>query len=452
MRSSRNFILIALSILSIVLLIANVWHFMVRENEASYYPTSYATLYYPSDIPTIREWKKLSNGQLQVKITWTKNVDEWQILTDGTNAQTSIGNDPRFNVVDDEGKYHTYTLVPMPLGIAPEITLTIRFYSKKFYAERGMQHSDVYIISTDFPCGKFKQYPISHWIDDYDYVGKDDLAKADRIIHEEMGIQDDEPTFSKMEKLTRYLRITLKDARGVPKDDFRWMNPWLIYQEMIAGTGKGWCTQHGQIWTFFANRAGIQTRLMLGARTQDNEFVYSGHTWAESFIPEQNRWAFVDLSHSHIYITDKKGKVLNTAELFHLNQHDAFDSAYARIYKDWEWKDLPVEFEKDSVITTPFSSCNGVIKSEFSALSIFKYRRPPNVEDVRSIYKGFRKDATFLWGNLERYLFKPPLAYSFYPTEGKQNYFVRWALFFGFVLAFVSWVIAVISKLFFRLR
>lgn len=446
MRSSRKLILITLSILCIVLLVANVWHFLVRENEASFYPTSYATLYYPSDIPTVREWRKIARDKIQVKIALNKKADQWKIITDDTTSQISYESDPILKVFDDEGQLHTYTLIPLPEGDAPQIQFTIRFYSKEFYAKRGMKHTDVYIIKTDAPCGKFKQHPIAHWIDDYNYVGKDALAEVDRIIRDEIGIQNDEPTFSKMEKLTRFLRIKLKDARGVPKDDFRWMNPWLIYQEMIAGTGKGWCTQHGQIWVFFANRAGIQTRLMLGARTQDNEFVYSGHTWAESFIPEQNRWAFVDLSHSHIHITNKKGEVLNTAELFHLNQHDAFDSTYARIYKDWEWKDLPVDIEEDSVITTPFAFCNGVIKTEFSALSIFKYRRPPNVEDVRSIYKGFRKDATFLWGNLERYLFKPPLAYSFYPTEGKQTYFVRWALFFGFVLAFVSLVIAVFFK------
>jgi hypothetical protein len=72
------------------------------------------------------------------------------------------------------------------------------------------------------------------------------------------------------------------------------------------------------------------------------------------------------------------------------------------------------------------------------------------VEDVRTIYTGFWKDATFLWGNLERYLFKPPLAYSFYPTEGKQTYFVRWALFSGLIFALAGLLVAVILKLSFR--
>jgi len=446
MRSSNKLVTISL-ILFIVLLVANIWHFLVREKESSFYPTSYATLYYPSDIPTVREWQQVARDHIKVKIAMTKKVDQWQIITDDTNSQISNENDPILKVFDDEGQLHTYTLIPLPAGDAPRIQFTIRFYSKDFYANRGLKHSDVYIIKTDAPCGKFKQYPVDYWIDDYNYVGEEGLAAVDRIIHEEIGIRDDEPTFSKMEKLTCFLRDKLKDARGVPKDDFRWMNPWLIYQEMSSGTGKGWCTQHGQIWVFFANRAGIKTRLLLGARTQDNVFVYSGHTWAESYIPEQRRWAFVDLTHSQIYVTDKKGQVLNTAELFHLNQHDSFDSTFARIYKDWEWKDLPVETGDDSVITVPFSLCNNVVKGEFSALSIFKFRRPPNVEDVRTIYTGFWKDKTFLWGNLERYLFKPPLAYSFYPTEGKHTYFVRWALFFALVFSLIFLLVTLVLKL-----
>jgi len=280
-------------------------------------------------------------------------------------------------------------------------------------------------------------------VDDYEYVGKEELAKVDKLLHDEVGIREGMPTFEKMEKLTAYLRRKLINARGVPKDDFRWMNPWLIYQEMVAGTGKGWCTQHGQIWTFFANRAGIPTRLMQGARTQDNDFVYTGHTWSESYIKEQHRWAFVDLSHSHIYITNKHGRVLNTAELFFINQVNAFDSTFARTYKDWEWKDLAVDPGADSIVSVSFKECNKVVKKEFSSHAIFKIRRPPNVEDVRTIYSDFFKDATYCWGNLERYLFKPPLAYSFYPTSGKRTYVIRWLLFFSMILVMVVLVLLV---------
>jgi hypothetical protein len=93
-------------------------------------------------------------------------------------------------------------------------------------------------------------------------------------------------------------------------------------------------------------------------------------------------------------------------------------------------------------VTVPLTLCNIAIRSEFPVNSILKYRRPPNVEDVRDIYTGFWKDRTFLTANLERYLFKPQLAYSFYPTEGGQTYFIRRALFFSLIVSIALWMIA----------
>jgi hypothetical protein len=287
------------------------------------------------------------------------------------------------------------------------------------------------------PCGEFEQFPLSDWIDDYRYVGEPALKEVDRILREEVGIRDGETTFARMEKLVPFLRRKLKGSAGVPKDDERWMNPWQLYNELAGGTGKGWCTQNAQTWVFWANRAGIPTRFVFGARTQDNTIVYTGHSWGESFIREQNRWAFVDLSQSEIYVTDKEGQVLNTADIFHLNQHNAFDSTNVRIYVDWGWEKHPGIPGTDTVVTVPFALCNELYRSEYTPQSILKYRRPPNVEDVREIYAGFFNDRTFLWGNLERYLFKPQLAYSFYPTEGGHTYFIRRCLFFALLASVV---------------
>ena len=48
------------ALLFILLFAANLYVFFDREWESSFYPTSYATLYYPLDVPTIREWKSLT--------------------------------------------------------------------------------------------------------------------------------------------------------------------------------------------------------------------------------------------------------------------------------------------------------------------------------------------------------------------------------------------------------
>jgi transglutaminase-like putative cysteine protease len=426
--------------LFVVLLIVNLYVFFTRDWESSYHPTSYATLYYSLDIPTIRKWNVVEPGRIQLDIACTNEVRRWTILTEGGNPQTGLGMKPSFWLDTTFNTVRSYTLIPEPVNACQPIEISLRYLSKEFYAERGMQHTDVYIIRSNVPCGEFEQVPVDYWVDDYTYVGEEGLLVADRILREEVGIRKEESTFERMEKLTRYLRIKLIDARGVPKDDERWMNPWMLYNEMVDGTGKGWCTQHAQVWVFWANRAGIPTRFVFGARTEDNTIIYTGHAWAESFIREQNKWAFVDLSHSNIYITDKNGDVLNSAQLFHLNQHNAFDSTFGRIYVDWEWEHLTDSLATDTIMTVPFNLCNQVVRSEYTPHSILKYRRPPNVEDVRALYTGFYKDWTFLTANLERYLFKPQLAYSFYPTEGKQTYLIRRLLFLGLVASLLFWL------------
>jgi Transglutaminase-like superfamily len=432
--------------LAIILLAANLYVFFTREWESSFYPTSYATLYYPSDVPTIRKWELVDRNHIQLDMTCSKQVKDWNIVTDGKEKQTGVGMKPSFKIDTTFSELHEYTLVPVPEDACQSVAISIRFYSAEFYESLGMAHSDVYIVRSNVPCGEFEQFSVADWTDDYGYVGQDSLAKVDSILHKEVGIRDEDPTFVKMEKLFPFLRKKLQGSGGVPKDDERWMNPWVLYNEMVNGTGKGWCTQNAQVWVFWANRAGIPTRFVFGARTQDNTIVYTGHSWGESYIKEQHRWAFVDLSQGHLYITDKEGQVLNTVELFQLNQHNAFDGTHARLCVDWQWAGKPGMPARDTVVTVPYPLCNEIVRDEFTAHSIFKFRRPPNVEDVRDIYAGFFQDRTFLTANLTRYLFEPPLAYSLYPTDGARTYLIRRALFFGFLAALAWWLILLLRR------
>jgi hypothetical protein len=438
--TKRKWLIRGLAFCSLFLLAANLYVFFTREWESSFSPTSYATLYYPLDVPTIRSWKLVERNRIQLNIACTTELNEWKILTDGGKEQSASGMKPSFLIDTTFSELHTYTLVPVNHQSANSIEISIRFYGEEFYASQGMKHVDVYVVRSNVPCGEFDQYSVNDWVDDYRYVGEASLSETSRVLRDEVGIRDTDPTLTRMEKLFPYLRKKLVGAGGVPKDDERWMNPYRLYCEMVAGTGKGWCTQHAQVWVYWANRAGIPTRFVFGARTQDDRIVYTGHSWAESYIHEQRRWAFVDLSEGFLHITNKENLVLNTAELFHLNQQNAFDSTAVRVYSDWAWQNHPGIPGKDTLVTVPFTLCNAFIRSEFTPHSIFKYRRPPNVEDVRENYSGFFNDRAFLFGNLERYLFKPQLAYSLYPTEGAQTYLIRRLLFFALLASLVFWM------------
>jgi hypothetical protein len=435
-----------LAFLTVVFLALNLYLFFTREWESSFSPESYATLYYPLDVPTIRQWKVVNRDRIMLDLKCNTQVSEWKVYTDGGRLQSAQGMTPTFRIDTTFAQLHTYTLRPAPESAVQTIEISIRFYSTEFYGSLGMKHDDVYIVRSNVPCGEFDQSAIAEWVDDYRYVGEKGLAEVDRILRDEVRLKADDPTITRMEKLFPYLRKKLKNIGGVPKDDERWMNPWILYNELVAGTAKGWCTQYAQMWVFWANRAGIPTRFVFGARTQDNTIVYTGHSWGESWIGEQHRWAFVDLSQGHLFISDKAGQVLNAAELFHLNQHNAFDSCSARLYVDDRWVRRLGVSAGDTILTIPYALCNETVRDEFTPHSILKYRRPPNVEDVRESYTGFWKDRTFLLGNLDRYFFRPQLAYSLYPTEGTDTYLLRRFLLGAFILCTVGWIVLRIRR------
>lgn len=437
--------MLGLILLCLLILGANLYVFFTRDWESSYAPESYTTLNYPLDAPTLRGWKVEKGNVLRLDLAWNKTPDKWQLLVDGKATQTLPGADPRIPIAGpilngsatgplDDFK-HTYTLQPLPVGIGPDLTFSITFISDDYYRSKGMQRNDVYLISTDIPVGKFERHPLSYWVDDYSYVGATNLAAADKVVREEMGVTDADDTMTRISKVVRYVRTKLVDAGGVPKDDFRWMDPWTTCQEMISGTGKGWCTQNAQIYTFFANRAGIPTRFVFGSNTQDDVIVYNGHSWAESWVKEQNRWSYVDVTREIFGVVDRHGVLLNTADILQLCQHDAFEGVTAQIYKDWHWKDLPVEAKPLTPVTVPFSYVNAVAKNEYTRQAIIKYRHPPNVEDLRGVYSMLLKDRTFAWTNLKRYLWDPTAAYSLLPTDGPSTYRLRQSLFGGLILS-----------------
>lgn len=443
--------------LFVLVLGTNLWVFFTRGWEDSYYPADYTTINHPLDVPSLREWKVAGPNLLELDLAWNQTPESWQLFTDGQPGPTFPGTQPRLQLTGPlfdgvtaappGGFEHRYRLRPLPAGTGPDLDFTVRGIAAEFYRKSGMQRAkDIYLVQTALPVGKFARYPVSHWADDYSYMGTEALASADRAVREDIGVRDTDDTLTRIEKVVRYMRTKLANAGGVPKDDFRWMDPWAMCQEMIAGTGKGWCTQNAQIYVFLANRAGVPTRFVFGATTQEDVIIYNGHSWGESWVKEQGRWAYVDVTQSIFAVQDKQGRVLNSADILHLFQHEAFDGVTARIFKDWHWKTLSIDAAPLTAITVPFSVVNAVARQEFDAQAIIKYRHPPNVEDVREIYSMLLQDRTFAWVNFKRYLWDPPLAYSLLPTDGARTYRVRQGLLAALVLTSLLGGVALVRR------
>jgi len=438
------------ALVTLVIVGANLWVFFRREWESNHRKADYAQINYPSDTPSLLRWR-ISGQRLYPEIIWDKAPSNWQVMVDGKVIETVSGPTPVITLSDNyytgkDGKPLTdcvqnYTLRPLPAGIGRDIIFELTPISRQSYLDEGMHFpTDLILTKSNIPTGTFKRHPVSQWVDDSRYIDQATLVEADRILRDEMHITDADTQLTRMEKIMHYIKVQLVEAGGIPKNDFRWKNPFQIFTEMRQGIGKGWCTQNAQIFTFFANRVGVATRFVYCGTVQSNQFIYDGHSWTESYLEEQNRWIYSDPVKAIVGVFDRQGLALNTADVFQLVQYDAYEGSKARIFRNWHWKDLPVEADPDIAVDVPFEMVNMTAKKQFTPHAIIKYRRPPNIEDIRDMYSMLFTSGSFAWSNFKRYLWHHDLAYSNMPTKGECVYHLRQSLFVGLILS-AAWLV-----------
>ena len=117
-----------------------------------------------------------------------------------------------------------------------------------------------------------------------------------------------------------------------------------------------------------------------------------------------------------------------------LQRGDAGQGRLGALVQVWSVGGEAVEAAPGAPVTVPFAWVNEMAKVEFTQQSILKYRRPPNVEDLRNIYSMLGQSRVFAWTNFRRYLCTPDLAYSKFPTNGVATYRLRQSLFAGLTI------------------
>jgi hypothetical protein len=238
-RSGRIHASSLLGIVAVLLFVGNVMHFLTRPYEASFYQTSYATIYFPTDRPVVEEWREVEGG-IEAVVKWDAPVEGWKLFLEDELVSENSGPDIFFPVDEAESVYRTYTVEAQPKGLHPAFPMKVRYLSEAFNADRGLPRPGFSIVMSDEPMGNFKQYPVSDWVDTYEYVGSDELAEVDAILQEHVGIDERDTTLEKLEKIMIHQRQEMDQAcRGTPPPDLRWKNPYTIYKEMRDNEAHG---------------------------------------------------------------------------------------------------------------------------------------------------------------------------------------------------------------------
>lgn len=155
-----------------------------------------------------------------------------------------------------------------------------------------------------------ERYPLREW------CGADldprELEAARALIGD--AVPDSLPVRERMVELGAYLLERLDDKRGTPSSRMQAASPLETYRLAIAGESGIWCSNFAVVYYLFANACGISTR-RVALMEQENSGYHSRHALCESYVPEQGRWACVDLNSRLLMVMDGQQLVLNTIDL-----------------------------------------------------------------------------------------------------------------------------------------
>jgi hypothetical protein len=380
--------------------LANVLFFLASDKRDSYYPATYKYLYVPTDVPVLAGMRIVERGKVELQIKSPEMPARWKITDDTGEAYTTEGSFPTVRLKEYK---HTYEIeAGGGASAAPKISVTFGYYPSEYYKKGGRTQPDNYwIVSASIPMGKFPQHPLSFWSDTYDYIDEADREEARRILKDEIGLLETDGTPARIEKIACWLITKWKDCAGTPSDAIeKERSPLRILRMVLNGEGKIWCAQHALIYHFFANMAGLPTRLISLAGRVDN-VITTGHAFTETFIPELGIWVKVDPSLNKLLMLNSAGRPLGSADVFNAIVGGNISGLTARACRD------------GAAVSIPYADVSADDGYYYSPGAHLVFRRP---------HSGVR-------GWLVRYLFQPDFAYSLDASPLRRAYDWRRALF-----------------------
>lgn len=417
--------LLWLVLLTILLSACNiyVWIYEIRickNFTFRYYHASYSELYYPQEMRGIIGFHIPKRDQVVIELSPPPaDTGTWKIITDGISSYEVVGKYPKINLLN---RLHTYKIVEKNSNTSQwSFTVKIDYAPRELYAKANNPTPDNYhIVYSTIPIGEYTKYPIHAFADNSSF--EDDAIKVRQILKEKVNIQHNDSTKVKIEKLGIFLLNKLDDKRGIPSGEMDLSSPFTQYQYALSGKSGIWCSNFAAIYPFFANNAGIPTRVVSVGGRVDGVNI-SGHAFAESFIKETGQWAFVDLTSKKLFVTNSRGDFLNTLDIFHLNQMKVFGGVNASIFKDGK------------VSLVPYSDVNSSEEYYFSrdATFIFSKKKVNFIVLPRKIEQAFKMVAD------------PDLAYSM--RNSNTNYYITVSLFYAELVVLLIWLLVLMNLL-----
>ncbi|HKJ89592.1 MAG TPA: hypothetical protein VJ960_00555, partial [Oceanipulchritudo sp.] len=101
------------ALLSLVLFGLNLFYFFTRGWEDSFYPTSYAKLYYSKERPVIKQWHAVQRG-IEAEISWNAPVQGWKVYRNNELYSEKSGKNIFLPMEETGPEWQRFMAVPLP--------------------------------------------------------------------------------------------------------------------------------------------------------------------------------------------------------------------------------------------------------------------------------------------------------------------------------------------------
>ncbi len=269
-------------------------------------PASLSELYPVIDGVHIRDLR-LDGSHLVVTLAGADGCNRWRLSVDGrpvSDVEVWLGS---LRLPLSEG-VHDYRLAPEECN-ASAVEMNLLFGRA---ADWGVQNVPIDQVQVNAATVPFAVATSSRaMVPDMDFYSAAEISRA-RALLDGAGYDARRPVLERVAFVQGFIHDRVSPRQGTPAERLNRLTPLAIFDEVVAGRAKVACRQYALLYSFFANAAGIPTRIV-GTGGVLATVDMGSHAFAESFVRETGRWIYVDPTYGVAWVNGEDGQLLDAA-------------------------------------------------------------------------------------------------------------------------------------------
>ncbi len=306
----------------LVLGIASAWMTAYRDRAYAVRCAPEADLYQVEESMRIEGFRFYpTGGRLVLKMA---GVDEghWTIREHGKETTTSGGDDP---------------ILALEAGLQHFVLLGQESGTQFAVHTQWAPGAPPVVTPTPIRIGDASPFSTEDFVMDLSEQSSADLARARQVLAR-VPHQAKDPALVQIADIAAYLQNQLDPHRGEPRPLMHSLNGLDQYAAATRGRSNVYCANYSEIFAYFANVAGLPTRLV-DVRGRYDGISLGAHTFNEVFIADLDQWIYIDLQLKTAGIRDASGHYLSAMEVIRRLHYDSTEGLVVRALEQGKVED-----------------------------------------------------------------------------------------------------------------